>query len=466
MIFKQFHLPSLGHASYLVGSEQTGEALVLDVRRDVDQYFNEARDQGLRIAYAADTHQHNDYLTGISELPERGGDVQLIASARADIGYKAKTYKDGERLEMGEVVFEVMQTPGHTPEHISLLVTDRSRGDEPAMLLSGGALLVGDVARPDLLGGGENTKKLASAMCRTLQEKILTLPDHVEVYPTHVAGSLCGGNIGSRLSTTIGYERRLNKLLASLGTKEEFIENCLDLENLPAVPPYWKRMRKQNQAGPPLLGVLQEPPALRVGDFEKEHKKGAIILDCRSPEAFGGSHIPNALNVGAGTSFPTWAGTVLPPDKPYLLVLEKPEDLWDVCWDLLRIGYDLPKGWLAGGMMAWRTAAKPIETLPQWTVWDLQERIESERDLFVLDVRQPQEWANGHIKEATHITGAEMPERFSEVPKDRPVAVICGSGFRSSVSASLLKNKGYKKVFNTIGGMGAWKKAKLPTTDK
>lgn len=461
MFFKQFYLESLGHASYLVGAEETGEALVLDVRRDVDIYFSEARRQGLRIAYAADTHQHNDYLTGICELPERG-EVQLLAGARAELKYKAKPLGDGDRLEMGELVFEVMQTPGHTPEHISILVTDRARGHEPALLLSGGALLVSDVARPDLLGGGEQTRKLAADMCRTLQEKILSLPDHVEVYPTHVAGSLCGGHIGRRLSTTIGYERRLNRMLAALDATEEFIENCLDLKNLPAVPPYWKRMRRQNQAGPPLLGVLREPPPLRVDVFAKERNAGAVVLDCRSPESFGGGHIPGALNAGAGPSFPTWAGTVLPPDMRFLLVLDHPVQLWDICWELLRIGYDLPHGWLEGGMLAWRTAAKPISTLTQWTVWDLEERIERDRNLVILDVRQPQEWAEGHIERARHITGAELPERLDEVPNDVPVAVICGSGYRSSVSSSLLAHKGHKNIVNVAGGMSAWQRAGLP----
>jgi len=465
MLFKQFFYEGLGHASYMVGSEQTGEALVLDVRRDVDTYFSEARAKGLRIAYAADTHQHNDYLTGICELPARG-EVQLISGARAKLGYKARPLGDGDILEMGEVIFEVMQTPGHTPEHISLLVTDRSRGDEPVILLSGGALLVGDVARPDLLGGGGQTRNLAAETCRTLQEKILKLPDHVLVYPTHVAGSLCGGHIGSMLVTTIGYERRMNKMLASISSEEEFVADCLNLENLPSVPPYWKRMRTQNEEGPRVLEVLREPAALRVPEFEKLMAQGAVVLDCRQPEAFGGAHVPGALNVGAGSSFPTWAGTVLPPDSPYLLVLERAEDLWDVCWDLLRIGYDLPQGWLAGGMMAWRTAAKPMKMMTEWTVWDLQERIGSERDLVVLDVRQPQEWADGHIEGALHITGAELPQRVGEVPKDRRVAVICGSGYRSSVASSVLAHNGHKNIANVLGGMSAWKRAGLPAVDE
>jgi hydroxyacylglutathione hydrolase len=461
MIFKQFHLESLGHASYFIGSERTGEALVLDVRRDVDTYFAEAHARGMRIRYAADTHQHNDYLSGICELPARG-EVQLLAGARAELGYPVRRLADGDRLEVGEVVFHVLETPGHTPEHISLLITDRSRGEEPTILLAGGALLVGDVARPDLLGGREQTERHARELCRILHEKILTLPDFVEVYPAHVAGSLCGGHIGSRLSTTIGYERRMNKMLAGLEAQDEFVGQCLNLKDLPAVPPYWPRMRKLNQQGPPLLGVLAEPPALQVPEFDRLRAEGAPVLDCRAPEAFA-AHIPGALNVGVGPSFPTWAGTVLPPETPYLLVLEKSVELWDVCWQLLRIGYDLPRGWLAGGMQAWRTAARELELLPQWGVWELRRQIERDKDLFVLDVRQPQEWASGHIPQATHITGAELPRRVGEVPKGPPVAVICGSGYRSSVSASLLKSRSYQNVANVLGGMTAWKKAGLET---
>lgn len=391
MIFKQIYLESLGHASYFVGSEETGEALVLDTRRDVDVYFREARAQGMRIRYAADTHQHNDYVTGICELPARG-EVKLLAAARAEVRYPVRRMRDGERLEMGEVVFELLETPGHTPEHASFLVTDRSRGEEPAVLLSGGALLVDDVARPDLLGGKEATERGAADLCRTLQKKILRLPDHLEVYPTHVSGSLCGGNIGSRLSTTIGYERRMNELLAGISSKKQFIRHCLDLEGLPAVPPYWKRMRRLNQEGPPLLGVLGEPPALRVEDFDRLRKKdGAVVLDCRSPEAFA-AHVPGALNVK-------------------------------------------------------------------------RER-ERTKDLVLLDVRQPKEWTAGRVPGAIHVTGATLPERLDEIPKHRPIATLCGSGYRSSVAASLLQRAGREPVFNVLGGMAAWKSAGFETTDR
>ncbi len=462
MYFQQFYLESLGHASYLVGSDQTGEALVFDARRDVDDYFASARAQGMRIAYAADSHQHNDYLTGIRELAVRG-EMTLFGSAMGRYGYDPRLLADGERLEMGEVAFRVVHTPGHTPEHISLLVTDRSRGEEPTLLLAGGVLLVADVARPDLLGSHHETEANAAALCRTLAEKVLTLPDHVEVYPTHVSGSLCGGHIGRRLSTTIGYERRLNKVLDNLASEEEFVADCLDLTDLPTVPPYWRRMRRQNAEGPALLGVLAEPPALAPEAFARRHAEGATLLDCRSPEAFGGGHIPGALNVELGSGFATWAGTVLPEGARVLLVLERAAELWEACWQLLRIGYDLPLGWLAGGMFAWRTAARPLSTLPQWTVADLRDHLGRERHLVVLDVRQPAEWTGGHIERAVHISGGELPRRLDEVPRDRPVATVCGSGFRSSVAASLLRSRGHRQVFNVLGGMSAWQAAGYPT---
>lgn len=460
MFLKQFYLESLGHASYFLGSEDTGEALVLDVRRDVEAYFAEARSQGMRIRYACDTHQHNDYVTGICELPARG-DVELLAGARSELGYPVTPMTDGDILQMGEVQVQFLHTPGHTPEHISLLITDLSRGEEPAILFSGGALLVGDIARPDLLGGEEETRRSATMFCETLQSKILTLPDFVEVYPTHVSGSLCGGSIGSRLSTTIGYERRMNQLLADLSDTKGFVGQCMDLKDLPAVPPYWPRMRRMNTDGPPLLGVLADPPPLGVEGFEQLRQDGAIVLDCRSPEAFS-AHIPGALNVGVGNAFPTWAGSVVPYETPLILVLERPDDLWEICWQLLRIGYDLPKGWLADGMFAWRTAGMPIDVLPQWTVWQLRRNMEKDRDIMVLDVRQPAEWSDGHIPQAVHITGAEIRNRSGEIPKDRPVAVICGSGYRSSVAASVLKRQGHREVYNVLGGMTGWETESLP----
>lgn len=461
MRLEQFHLENLGHASYLVGDESSGEALILDPQRDVRRYLAAARARGLRIAYVIDTHGHNDYLSGVSELVARVPDVTVLAPATGEYGYDHRPVHDGEIVEMGDVGFEVLHTPGHTPEHVSLLIHDRSVGEEPAALLSGGALLVGDVARPDLLGGAAQTREGAAAMCETLQTKILTLPDHVEVFPTHVAGSLCGGHIGQRLSTTVGYERRTNPLLARLASEDVFVRECLDLANLPAVPPYWPRMRGQNMRGPALVGTVAEPPALTVDVFAKLREGGAVVLDGRQPEAFAGGHVPGALNVTVGGSFPTWAGTVLPEGADVLLVLDRAEDLMEATWDLLRIGYRPPVGWLADGMSGWRTSAQEVARLDQVSVLELR-RLLDEGAVGLVDVRQPAEWADGHVEGAVFITGGELPTRLDEVPDGRPVAVMCGSGFRSVVASSLLRATGRVQVVSVVGGMDAWRAAGLP----
>lgn len=462
MIFKQFYLESLGHASYLVGDERTGRALVFDAQRNVEGYFDEARSRGLRIAYALDSHGHNDYLTGISELAART-ELEILGFEGADLGYDHRAVRDEEMIEMGDVVFEVLHTPGHTPEHVSLLVYDRTSGAEPTLLLSGGALLVGDLARPDLLGGEEEARASARDFCHTIQEKILwRLPDHLEVWPTHVAGSLCGGNIGSRLSTTLGYERKTNAILAAVSSSEQFVDECIRLDNLPAVPPYWRRMRRQNLAGPERLGVMREPDALGAADFELARDGGSVVLDARSPEAFAGGHVPGALNVGLGPNFSTWAGTLLPEDASVLLVLDDPADLWEATWQLLRTGYGVPPGWLAGGMTAWRTSGQKVDMLDEITAEDVRVGVAS-GGVNLLDVRQPAEWAAGHIEGAQFITGAELPQRIDEVPGDKPLAVICGSGYRSSAAASLLLAGGRSEVANVVGGMSAWNAAGYQT---
>jgi hydroxyacylglutathione hydrolase len=267
------------------------------------------------------------------------------------------------------------------------------------------------------------------------------------------------------MSTTVGFERRTNAVLANVSSQREFVEQCLRLDNLPAVPPYWKRMRRQNLAGVPALGVLSEPPALNPGAFRRAIADGAVVLDTRSPEAFGGGHVPGALNVGQGAAFATWAGTVLDEDASVVAVLDSPADLWTIVWDLLRIGYSAPVGWLAGGMLAWRTAAFDIERTAQITVHELHRRLEA-GDVHLVDVRQPAEWAAGHAAGAAFITGGELPSRLDEVPDGKPVAVVCGSGYRSSVSASLIARQRGLEVLNVLGGMTAWNAAGYPTSEE
>ncbi|MDX1659698.1 MAG: MBL fold metallo-hydrolase, partial [Nitriliruptorales bacterium] len=356
MKLEQLHHESLGHASYLLASEDTGDALVVDPRRDVDHYIRLAHEQGYRIRWVVDTHQHNDYLSGLRELVERTGATALASDYAETIGYPHEPLRDRQELELGEVGIEVLHTPGHTPEHLSFVVYDGEQdADAPALLLTGGALLVGDLARPDLLGDDEETRDAARTFCHTIQKKILDLPDHVLVYPTHVAGSLCGGSIGSRLVTTVGYERRANEILRQVSDTDEFVRECLRLDNLPAVPPYWPRMRSRNAEGVEPVGPVSPPPPLDPDEIDALVADGAIVLDARQPEAFAGGHIPGALNVGLGSSFPTWAGTVLPEDAQTILVLEDPSRLLEATWELLRIGYDPPLGYLRDGMRTWRT---------------------------------------------------------------------------------------------------------------
>lgn len=463
MKLEQVHLESLGHASYLVASDETGDALVVDPRRDVDVYLGLAHEQGYRIRYVVDTHQHNDYLSGLRELVERTGATALASSYTDRVGFDHRPVRDGEQIEFGEVGIEVLHTPGHTPEHLSFVLFDGEQdAAEPAILLSGGALLVGDLARPDLLGSPEQTRRSAEAFCATIQKKILELPDHVLVYPTHVAGSLCGGSIGSRLVTTVGYERRANEILRQVDTTDAFVRECLRLDNLPAVPPYWRRMRGRNAEGVEPLGIVDPPRPMTVGEVAEASDGDVIVLDTRQPEAFAGGHIPGALNVGLGSSFPTWAGTVLPEDARTILVLDDPAGLMEATWGLLRIGYPGPDGYLRGGMFDWRTSGRDVERLPTVSVHDVAGRLD---DYHVLDVRQPAEWADGHAPHAQFITGAELPSRLDEVPRDRTVLVVCGSGYRSSVAASLLHRNGHRDVVNLLGGMTAWTAADLPTND-
>lgn len=460
MFLRQMHLESLGHASYVVGSERTGEALVLDPRRDAQVYLDAAADAGLRITHVLDSHGHNDYVSGISEVVARVPQVGVLAPAGAPYGYDHRPVRDGEQIELGDVVLEFLHTPGHTPEHVSVLLRNADGDGEPVALLSGGALLVGAVARTDLLGGGEVARESARALARALEQKVLPLPDEVAIYPTHVAGSLCGGNIGAELSTTLGRERLANPLLALASDPERFADEVLRPELLPAVPPYWKRMRPQNMGGPPLLGELAASPALPVGAFREEVEAGTLVLDARPPSDFASAHVPGALNVELGSSFATWAGTVLPEGASTLLVLRRPEDLWEATWQLLRIGYPSPAGWLEGGVDAWRDAGEPVQTVPRLSEAELQDALEGDA-VTLVDVRQPSEWAGGRIEGSRCVSGAELVFRIDELPADRPVALVCGGGQRSSTMASVLARAG-RNVFDVPGGVNGWRKAGYP----
>lgn len=469
MLMHQRFIPGLAIASYIVGDEKTGEAVIVDPTRDVDDYIRFAHDNDLHIRHIVETHVHADFVSGSRELKARLNDQPTIHGS----GYGGDDWtqpyvdeyvKEGDVLQLGDVRLEFLHTPGHTPEHICIALKDTSRSaDVPWLLFTGDFLFVGDVGRPDLLGE-EARKELAHQLYGSVFEKLPQLPDLTEVFPAHGAGSLCGKAIGSRRSSTVGYERRFNPSLQEKPEKE-WTRSLLD--QMPLAPPYFQRMKKVNKEGPAIIGP--ELPGQERWSAKEVYDRvceKCLIVDVRSKEAFAAAHIPDAINIPLGDNLPTWAGWVLPYDRPTLVILDDPTDISAVTTHLLRVGFDDVRGYLEGGMDAWETGGFPLSTLRTASVHQLHERLNEIDDgsLTLLDVRTEREWNNGHIGGARHIHGGKLQERYEEVPRDKPVAVICGSGYRASIAASFLKREGFEDVTNIVGGMSAWQSAELPTT--
>lgn len=461
MYLEQFFVEGLGHASYLVGSDTTKEALVVDPRRDVMAYVESAHKRGLEIRYVLETHLHNDFVSGARQLASCIG-AEHIASAEAQIGFEHRGVRDGDELRLGELLIRVLRTPGHTPEHVSYAVIDTSRHEQPFVVFSGGDLLVGAVGRPDLLGR-ELGEQLAPQLYDSLHDKLLPLGDHVIVLPTHGNGSLCGRGISGTRTTTIGYERLANPMLQH-ATREAFVEAVLSGD--PAIPAYYARMRPTNQGGPEPLPA-PEPRPLPPHEVQHLAGHGAVVLDTRPNVAFGGGHVPGALNVPLGPMLATWVGWLVSADDPIVLILDREEDWAEVTTALLRIGYERFVGYLQLGMSSWVEHGLPVERVEQLTVHELQRRLAERPDVQVLDVRLEGEWQGGHIDRATHLMLGDLPKDLETLGlgRERPIAVVCGSGYRSSIATSLLQRNGFKEVWNTLGGMTAWKEAGLPTVD-
>jgi hydroxyacylglutathione hydrolase len=467
LLFHRRFIPGLAIHSYVIGDESSGEAAVVDPTRDVEEYIRYADENRLTIRHVLETHVHADFVSGSLELKSRlngepqihcsglGGDEWTPPSADHVVG-------DGDRIDMGKVRLQAVHTPGHTPEHVSWALYDTSRSaDVPWLVFTGDFLFVGDVGRPDLLGD-EARKTLAHQLYQSVFERLPALPDLTEVFPSHGAGSLCGKAIGSRSSSTVGYERRFN---ASLAQKPEAEWVAELLAGMPLAPPYFRRMKQVNREGPPLLG--RDLPGNRRWKAAQVYERvcsHCLIVDARSKEAFSAAHIAGAINIPLGPHLPTWAGWVLPYDHPTLIILDNPAELPQVVTHLIRVGFDDLRGYLDGGMEAWQMGGFPFETLETVSVHQLKKRIERGDRLTLLDVRTEQEWSKGHLEGALHIHGGMLQERFAEVPRDRPVAIICGSGYRASIAGSFLKRDGYEAVMNVIGGMTAWKAAGMPVT--
>ena len=443
MEFHQFYLGCLAHASYLVGSE--GEAAIVDPQRDVDQYIAEAERRGLKIKYVIETHLHADFVSGHRELAARTG-AEIVISRHANAAFPHRPVGDGESIPLGSLQLRAVETPGHTPESITWLVVENG---EPKKALTGDTLFIGDVGRPDLAGGrGYTPQAMAGMLYDSLHQKILILPDSVEVWPAHGAGSACGRNISKETSSTIGLQRRMNYALRPM-SREEFV--AMLTTDMPEAPPYFPIDAELNRLGArPLSEVHAE--RLNAPDAKRQMHLGATVLDVREAGDFGAQHIPGAINIGLSGQFASWAGTLLSPREPLIVSSEDEDDAGEAVMRLARVGFENVAGYVRLG--DWDSNRS---TIRQISVEELRRS-----GLPVLDVRRPAEYANAHVPGATHIPLSELPRRMAEVPPS-PLAVICGSGYRSSTATSLLARAGMQDLANVTGGTTAWIRAGYPT---
>lgn len=450
MLFEQIYLGCLAHASYLIGSD--GEAAVVDPTRDVDEYIRKAGEKGLRIRYVVETHLHADFVSGHRELAERAG-AEIVIGARAGALFPHRAIGEGDEMRVGRVVLRFLETPGHTPESLSVLVIDTERSPEPRMVLTGDTLFVGDVGRPDLVGiRGLTPAHMAGLLYDSLHGKLLTLPDAVEVYPAHGAGSLCGKNIRQETWSTIGEQRRTNHALQPM-PREAFIAKMT--ADLPEQPRYFGMDVEINRRGAPVLAARRPPPVLDAEAFAAGQRAGAEVVDVRSNVEFGAGHVPGALNIGLGGQFASWAGTLLDPARPVLIVAADDDRAAEAVLRLSRVGLENAAGSLGGGVAAWRASGRPLATVPQITVADLRSLV-GKGELQVVDVRRAAEYAAGHVPGAVHAPLDRLAAEAARLDPARPTAVLCAGGYRSSAATSLLAQRGFKDLRNVLGGTGAW----------
>jgi hydroxyacylglutathione hydrolase len=457
LIFERVLTDGIAHLSYLIGDDKDGTAAVIDPRPDVEIYLELARRQNVSITHVFETHIHADLVSGSRELADRTGSAKVFASSEggAEYGFEREAVRDGDQFQFGSLILTARHTPGHTPEHMSYVAADDEHSDAPWGVFTGDSLFVNSAGRPDLLG--RDADKLASQLYDTLYDFYAKLDDGVIIYPTHGSGSPCGADIGDRLDSTIGYEKRFNPYYQRK-ERQEFVDYALS--TAPPEPTYYKRMKKVNAAGPEVLGRLPTIPALPRKQFKAAvEKKEAQLVDTRTMLAFGGGHIDGALNIAATPILSIWAGWLLDPEKPILLVLENEADVEKVAQLFVRTGYTKFGGYLVGGMKAWSNAGYPLRVLPQMSVYDVNA---SRNGLQLLDVRGPDEWKHGHIPGARHIFLPKLRERLSELEQAQPVLVYCESGYRASLAGSILQREGFSDVRNLPGSWAAWKAAKFP----
>lgn len=452
MFVQQFVDEGLGNSSFLVGSVESGVAAVIDPVRDAESYVREAHDRGVHITHTLETHLHADFVSGSRELAARTG-ATVCASAEAGLEYEHKAVREGDVIELGDLRFQVMATPGHTPEHVSYLALDRQ--GRPAALFSGGALIVGGAARTDLLGP-DKAEGLAQQLFHTMHDKLADLPDELPVWPTHGAGSFCAAPASQERTTTIGTERRHNPLMQA-SSEAEFVKRALD--GLSSYPEYFKRTAFINRQGPRVLGGIPPLAPLSAAEVKRLIDGGAMVVDSRPGPAYAAGHIPESFGVPMRSAFASWVGWFVPPDHPLIIVSAGRETHHDMARQLVGIGYDSLAGYLEGGVAAWAEAGFTVARMGVIGVDELKQSLASPVPPMVLDVRQDNEWQAGRIPGALHMEAGDTPSIGDGLPRDRNIAVHCGTHNRSVTALSVLERKGFKDLTLIRGGWEAWRKA-------
>lgn len=448
MKFKQFYLGCLAHASYYIGSD--GEAAIIDPQRDVDQYIEEAEANGEKIKYVIETHSHADFVSGHIELAERTG-AEIIYGRKAATEFPTLKVKDGDELMLGKVRLRFLETPGHTPEGITILAEDTEDVDAPIKMFTGDTLFIGDVGRPDLVGSkGFTAEEMGGMLYDSLREKILPLPDDTEVYPAHGAGSLCGKSLSSETWSTLGKQKETNYALKPM-SKEEFIK--IVAADQPEVPAYFPVSASRNLKGSPALEDLKEPEKT---DSDAIRNFDGVVLDVRKNSEFGAGHVPNSINIGLGGQFASWAGTLIAIGTPIAIVAGSREEVDEAVMRLARVGIETVKGYIL--IADYDGEQKTVGQIPVEEVGKLLGN-----GIQFVDVRRPAEHANGHAPETINIPLNELAMEVGRLDPDKPTYVICQSGYRSSTAASILENAGIKEIYNVAGGTTAWMGSGLET---
>jgi glyoxylase-like metal-dependent hydrolase (beta-lactamase superfamily II)/rhodanese-related sulfurtransferase len=462
MILKQYYLGCLAHASYLIADRAGGSAAVIDPQRDIEQYLADAKQLDCEIAHVFLTHMHADFIAGHLELRDRvGATIHLGAEASAE--YAFTPMADGDEVRLGRVRLSVLQTPGHSPESISILVFDPDHGDDhPYAVLTGDTLFIGDVGRPDLRASlGWSADQLASMLYDSLHDKLLPLPDDTLVYPAHGAGSLCGKNLSTDTVSTMGVQRQYNYALQPM-SRDRFVE--IVTADQPDTPAYFTYDAVLNARERPTLddALERQLRPLSLGQLLDLVEGGAQLLDTREQVEFEGAHIRGALNIGLGGSFATWCGTLLDPDRPVALIAD-PGREHEAATRLGRIGFDNVAGYLTGGMRQLDDVPELVERTERITAGSAAEQLAQPNPPQLVDVRTTREWDEAHIDGALNLPLSQLSERLGELPADRLLILHCASGYRSSIATSLLQRERLPRVANLVGGLGAWTSAQLPT---